>query len=157
MTGNIISGSRVVTGLSSTVGIAKYDFVASASLPSGARVESIDSPTQVTLTDAAISSAMGEALVFTQNRLTVWYIRKAAIPSGPSDRIDVPEFWNFISQYVIVECLKKELGNPRLGEEKAKLEFLRQQMHDTLAEMVPDQDDGIEKDLEFYYDMGLGE
>jgi hypothetical protein len=157
VTGNLTLGSRVISSMSSTTGISKYDFVSGSSIPAGARVESVDSSTQVTLTDAAISTATGQTLTFTQNKLTLWYIRKASIPSLITDSIDVPEFWNFISQYVIVECLKKELGNPRLTEEKAKLEFLRAQMHETLAEMVPDQDDGIEKDLEFYYDMGIGE
>lgn len=157
VTGTLTSGSRVITSMSSTSGISKHDFVSGTSIPAGARVESVDSATQVTLTDAAISSATGQTLTFTEDRMTLWYIRKAAIPSATTDVIDIPEFWNFISQYVVVECLKKELGNPRLGEEKAKLEFLRQQMHETLSEMVPDQDDGIEKDLEFYYDMGVGE
>jgi hypothetical protein len=156
VTGNLTNGSRIVTNLSSTAGISKHDFVTGTGLPAGARVESIDSATQVTLTDAAVANGTNQSLTFTEDRLTLWYIRKAAIPSVSSDVIDIPEFWNFISQYVVVECLKKELGNPRITEEKAKLEFLRTQMHDTLSEMVPDQDDNIEKDLEFYHDMEVG-
>jgi hypothetical protein len=156
VTGNLTNGSRIVTNMSSTAGISKHDFVTGTGLPAGARVESIDSATQVTLTDAAVANGTNQSLTFTEDRLTLWYIRKAAIPSVSSDVIDIPEFWNFISQYVVVECLKKELGNPRITEEKAKLEFLRTQMHDTLSEMVPDQDDNIEKDLEFYHDMEVG-
>lgn len=157
VTGDLTSGSRVITNMSSTTGISIHDFVSGTSVPAGARVESIDSATQVTLTAAAIATASAESLSFTEDRLIIWYIREADVPSATTDTIDVPEFWNFVAQYVLVECLKKELGNPRLAIEETKLEKLRIQMMETLANMVPDQDDEIEQDFDAYYDMNLGE
>lgn len=154
-TGVITAASPVITSMASTVGLRKGFFVQGVGMPYGTRVQSVDSATQVTLTASSAVSASASPLVFTEGRLLLWYIREAYIPTSVNDMIDIPEFWNFIAQYVVVECLKKELGNPRLPEEKSKLEFVRQQMTDTLTEMIPDQDDEIEKDFDFYMDGDL--
>lgn len=157
VTGDLTNGSAVVSNMSSTSGISIGDFVTGSSIPDGARVQSVDSATQVTLGSAAIATAVTEPLTFTEDRLIIWFIREAAVPTVTTDVIDVPEYWNFVAQYVLVECLKKELGNPRIQTEGPKLEQLRTQMLETLANMVPDQNDEIEKDMDFYFDMGLGE
>lgn len=83
----------------------------------------------------------------------IFYIRNAVKPSADTDEVDIPEFYNYIVQYCVVECLKKELGNPRLGLEIAKLNELKEQMTSTLSEMVPDGDDNIVPDLGIYEDM----
>ena len=59
LTGSMTAGSAVVTGLSSTATLKEFDDATHASLPGGARILSVDSSTQVTLTkecNAAISS-----------------------------------------------------------------------------------------------------
>jgi hypothetical protein len=155
-TGDLVTGSTQVTNVSSVVGLRKYDFVTHALIPSGARIESISGNT-LTLNAPALGAAIAAPIKAVEPKLILWFIRQVSIPTEPTDPIDVPEFWNFITQHVIVECLKKELGNPRMASEKEKLEQLRLQMIDTLSEMVPDQDDGIEKDMDFYYDMETGE
>ncbi len=95
-------------------------------------------------------------LMKTQPLVTCWYIREAAIPSDLSDIIDFPQFWNFIAQHMIVRCLAKEIGNPRLTTEQATLDVMREQVVSTLADQVPDQDDTIEMDSSFYEDSGIG-
>ena len=157
VTGDLTSGSAVVSNMSSTTGISIHDFISGTSIPDGARVQSVDSATQVTLTAAATATAVTETLTFTEARVTMWFVREAAIPAATTDVIDIPEFWNFVAQYVLVECLRKELGNPRGPAEEAKLEGLRRQMMETLANMVPDQDDLVEQDFTAYYDMDIGE
>jgi hypothetical protein len=56
-TGVITSGSAVVTGLASTAGLTANDWgVASGSFQAGTRIVSVDSATQVTLSNEAVSS-----------------------------------------------------------------------------------------------------
>jgi hypothetical protein len=81
--------------------------------------------------------------------LTIWYIRNAARITDDSDTCDIPEFANFIMQYMKVRCYEKE-GHPNLDFAVAALEKQRKLMVDTLTGMVPDGDDEVERDLSFY-------
>ena len=63
-TGTTTSASAVVTALASTAGIVSGSDAIGASLPDGTRVLSIDSATQVTLSNAATASASGVSLTF---------------------------------------------------------------------------------------------
>ncbi|MBN9007231.1 MAG: hypothetical protein J0H40_17675 [Rhizobiales bacterium] len=63
VTGNLTSGSAVVTGLSSTTGLtASNTFVAGTGVAAGASIASIDSSTQITLSANATSSGTTVAL-----------------------------------------------------------------------------------------------
>lgn len=149
-TGNTTEGSATVSSMASTSGIQAGYYVSGTGIIEGTRVQSVDSSTQITLAENAQVTGTAASLTFTEPRMVVWYIRNATIPSETDDYIDFPEFWHFITQHVVVNCLKKELGNPRLQIEVATLLKLEQQMHDTLSNMVPDQQDYVEQDLSFY-------
>lgn len=154
VTGNIALGSTTLSDLATTVGLAVDDFVTNSTLLApGTQIESIDSATQVTLTQAAIAVGAAASFVVSQPRVLVHYIRNALVPTADADFIDFPEFWPYIAQFILCECLKKELGNPRITAELGKLDELRKQVLETLSNMVPDQDDEIEKDLSAYDDM----
>jgi hypothetical protein len=154
LTGAVTSGSAVVTGLSSTSLINVGMFVTSSQFPLGTRVQSVDSSTQVTLDTAAISTSATSSCKFIDDTCVIWYIRRASVPVATTDYIDFPEFWHFIAQHMIVECLKKEIGNPRLTPEMAKLEVLTAQVHATLSDMTPDGEDMLEMDTSSYDEQG---
>jgi hypothetical protein len=94
-------------------------------------------------------------LTFVEPRMQLWYIRGVLIPTASTDPIDIPEFWPVVAQHVIVSCLSKELGSPRLAMEKETLLQMTAQMIETLTEMVPDQDDTVEADTSSYEEQGL--
>ena len=151
--GGITSGTQVLT-VTSTAGVSVDDFIINTTyLPPGTRVQSVDSATQLTLSQAAIATAVAQSFTSQSPRVICWYIRKASVPVASTDYIDFPEFWPFIAQHMIVECLKKELGNPRLTAELQKLDQLNKQVLETLSNMVPDQQDTIEKDLSMYQEQ----
>jgi hypothetical protein len=144
-----VAATSVVSSMSSTSGIAPGWFVTGSNIPTGTLVQSVDSATQVTLSATGLGVSAGATLTFTEPKLQIWFIRNVAIPTVETDTIDFPEFWHFVAQHVIVNCLKKEVGNSRIGVEMQTLEEYRKQMLETLSNMVPDQDDLIEQDLSF--------
>lgn len=84
---------------------------------------------------------------------TIWYLRKANRLVALTDICDIPEFINFVLQYMKVRCYEKEQGNPNLQKAMADLEQQRTQMTSTLASMVPDAMNDIEPDLQMYTEM----
>lgn len=71
LTGTITSGSAVVTGLSSTAGLAASTFMATGSgIQSDCYIQSVDSATQVTLDQPATDSGSIE-IVFTKTKYTL--------------------------------------------------------------------------------------
>lgn len=150
-TGDLTSGSATISNVSSFTSVATGYFISGASIPSGTRIESYDSDAStITMTQAAVATATTETLTVTEPRMLCWYTRSTVIPTATTDYIDFPEFWGFIAQHMIVSCLKKELGNPRLESEMMRLKEMEQQVVDTLSNMVPDQDDTVEQDLSHY-------
>lgn len=147
-TGNV-AASTTLSGLGSTSGVAAGWFVSGTNIPVGTLVQSVDSATQVTLSASGLGTSNGATITFTEPRVQLWYIRNVDIPDADTDTIDFPEFWHFIAQHIIVNCLKKETGNPRIEVELQTLEQYRTQMLETLSNMVPDQDDKIEQDLSY--------
>lgn len=85
--------------------------------------------------------------------ITIWYLRKANRLVNSTDICDIPEFINFVLQYVKVRCYEKEQGNPNLAKAITDLEQQRAQMTSTLSSMVPDAANEIEADLSFYFEM----
>ena len=102
------------------------------------------------------SAATGMKLVLypasretSSNNVTIWYIRNANRITSESDVCDIPEFVNFVIQFMKVRCYEKE-SHPNLAMAIGALEKQRKLMVDTLTEMVPDSDNTIEMDLSFY-------
>jgi len=153
LTGTLIAGSGTVT-VSSVAGLAIGDFITGTGIADGTRIELVGLTT-IKLSTEALAAGVGAALTATEPRVLLWFIRSAKIPAVTADLIDMPEFWNFVAQHMIVECLKKEIGNQRVVDEKEKLLQLREQVVSTLANMVPDQDDLIEQDAGIYEDMDI--
>jgi hypothetical protein len=83
------------------------------------------------------------------NYITIWYIRNANRLTALADICDIPEFINFIYQYIKVRVYEKEM-NPNLQMAIAALQQQRELMQSTLASMVPDADNTLEADLSFY-------
>lgn len=66
-TGDIVAGSNVVTNIPSTTGLVADTWgMASSPFQAGTRIVSVDSATQVTLSNPAIESGTGTALIFGQ-------------------------------------------------------------------------------------------
>jgi hypothetical protein len=63
-TGTTANGSAALTGLASTANVVAGSGVVGAGIPGGARVLTVDSATQVTLSNAATASASGVSLTF---------------------------------------------------------------------------------------------
>lgn len=153
-TGTLAASSTAVTAMGSTSGILPGWFVSGTGIAVGTRVESITSATGLVLTDAAYTAGAGVTLSFYEPRVQVWYIRHVQIPTATTDYIDIPEFWHVVAQHIVVNCLKKEIGNPRLSIEQISLESMQKQMTETLTNMVPDGDDEIEPDYGHYIEQG---
>lgn len=85
--------------------------------------------------------------------ITVWYLREANRLVNLTDVCDIPEFVNFVIQYIKVRCYEKEVGHPALPKAMTDLEQQRQQMTSTLASMVPDAGNEVEADLSLYNEM----
>jgi hypothetical protein len=145
-------GSPIVT-MTDTTGLQLEYFVSGTGVVDGTRIQSVDSPTQITMTENAVATGAAVSLTFTEPRILVWYIRNASVPTSTTDLIDFPEFWHFIAQFMVVNCVKKEVGNPRLQIEVETLLEIKKQMLETLSNMVPDQDDKVEQDLSSYMDQ----
>lgn len=83
--------------------------------------------------------------------LILWYLRAANKIAAVTDLCDIPQFSNFVMQYMKVRCYEKE-GNPAFDSATARLEMLRKTMINTLSNKVPDDDDTIIKDMSFYWE-----
>lgn len=152
-TADTTDGSETISNISGSPVVG--DFITGSGMREGTRLEAISGTTGY-LSQAASATGSTVSLVSVSDKVTIHYIRRVDIPTATTDYIDFPEFWNFIAQHMVVACLKKELGNPRLATEQNYLEELRQQMHSTLSEMVVDGENGLEMDFGHYNDSDTG-
>lgn len=84
------------------------------------------------------------------NAVTVWYYRNAKEITADADVIDIPEFINFLMQYVKVRIYEKDLGNPNGPKAIMDLKNERQLMIQTLSERTPDGVEPVEIDMSIY-------
>lgn len=84
--------------------------------------------------------------------ITLWYIRNATRMTEDASICDIPEFINFIYQYIKARVYEKEL-NPNAQDALAILKQQRELMQATLGTMVPDADNNIEMDLSYYQEQ----
>lgn len=82
----------------------------------------------------------------------IWYLRQANRLEADTDVCDIPEFINFIFQYVKVRIYEKE-GHPNAGQARVDLQAQRGLMQGTLAEAQPDAENLIELDMSLYEEM----
>ncbi len=81
--------------------------------------------------------------------IKVWYLRNAGRVTTGTDPIDIPEFYPFVKQYVKYMIMEKE-AHPLLQNAKQDLNRQEQRMRQTLATMLPDEDEVLDPDLSFY-------
>ena len=77
---------------------------------------------------------------------TLWYIRQANRLENDTDICDIPEFVNFLFQYVKVRDYEKE-AHPNAQQARLDLQAQRNLMNGTLASAVPDAENKLELDM----------
>lgn len=83
-TGNVTTGSAVITGIPSTAGLSTDYLASGTGINNDTYIQSVDSPTQVTLSQAVTATATGEAITFGQV--------KYSMPSDYDHIIDRTQF-----------------------------------------------------------------
>ena len=83
--------------------------------------------------------------------IKVWYLRNANRMIDDTSVCDIPEFVEFVIQYIKVRCYEKE-GHPNIQFARVDMERHRTFMRDTLSNRVPDDDTKIPLDLSTYYE-----
>ena len=68
---------------------------------------------------------------------------------------DIPEFVDYILQFMKVRCYEKE-GHPNTTMAMGLLDYKKKNMINTLSNMVPDGDNLLDQDNSFYWEMGDG-
>jgi len=84
--------------------------------------------------------------------IEIWYIRQANRLENGTDICDIPEFVNFVFQYVKVRCYEKEI-HPNAGQARMDLQAQRSLMQATLQTAQPDNENEIEMDMSYYEEM----
>lgn len=67
LTGNTVTNSAVISGVNTTNLLANYMTVSASNVPVGARIQSIDSPTQLTMNMQCTLGVTGGSIVFAQD------------------------------------------------------------------------------------------
>lgn len=117
-----------------------------------------------------LNSAEGQAVISISpvpqesgNLMRLWYVRNAArVPlttdAGSPSRatqlaqvIDIPEWSQFIMQFMKWRAMEKEL-HPRTDKAEEAMLELKKNMVETLTNRIVDNDDTIPMDLSVYYD-----
>ena len=83
------------------------------------------------------------------DRLKIWYLRNANRMVDDTSVCDIPEFSQFVIQYMKVRCYEKE-GHPNTQMALQNLEAQRRLMVNTLSNMVPDEATTIIPDFDAY-------
>lgn len=89
----------------------------------------------------------------TGSSIRLWYIREAARFVDESDVLDIPQFSQFIIEFMKGMCKAKENGGQMPPDAAVMIEQKRKLMVDSLTRMIPDDDDELEKDLTPYTEM----
>ncbi len=88
----------------------------------------------------------------TSTNMTIWYLRNAKRMVNDSDVCDIPEFINYVIQFVKQRCYEKE-GHVNTLKAIQDTEMQKKLMVETLSSMVDDEDNEIRKDFSFYEDF----
>lgn len=88
--------------------------------------------------------------------LYIWYIREVSQLVNDDDVCEIDEFSHYIVQYAKTKAYLKD-GDPRADDSKLLEEQYKQDMINTLSDMVPDKNNELHMDLEHYDDSVGGE
>jgi hypothetical protein len=107
----------------------------------------IDNPSVSTGYRMVLVPTPGEAGAY----ITRWYLRNAFKFTGvTTERLDIPEFANFVMEYVKAKIRQKENGGVLPSDSAALVEQQREMMIKTLTTMVPDADTYIPVDTRIF-------
>ena len=85
--------------------------------------------------------------------IKIGYIRNAdRFTAGGSEPLDIPEFANFVLEYVKAKIRQKENGGTMPPDAAALVQQQREQMTSTLTRMTDDDHDTVEADYSHYED-----
>lgn len=88
--------------------------------------------------------------------IKLYYIRNANRLVDDTSLCDIPEFTDYIIQFVKTRCYEKE-GHPNFTQSAQMVQYKKQNMINTLSTMTPDDDNEIEQDASIYWDMESGD
>lgn len=88
--------------------------------------------------------------------LYIWYIREVSQLVNDSDICEIDEFSHYIVQYVKTKAYIKD-GDPRADDSKILEEQFKQDMVNTLSDMVPDKNNELHMDFDHYVDSVGGD
>lgn len=107
----------------------------------------------IKLATTLANASAGTPIVLTGNCATFMQINVAATTAiVNATLIDIPEFTQYVVQYVKVCCLPKE-GDPRMSEEAEKLKEYKMQMIASLTSAIPDDYSEVSQDLSLYREL----
>lgn len=85
------------------------------------------------------------------SNIIIHYLKGSNELEDDDDECDIPEFINFVINRTVLACLMKE-HHASVPEWAALVEQERARMINTLTARIPDEDNKIPMDLDFYYD-----
>jgi len=109
------------------------------------------------------STAVGKKIVLippareaSATNIEIWYTRDSEKLKKDSDIIDIPEFIDFIYEFVKKSIKEKEIFPQSLGpQDLIQFNYQRKLMIDTLTEMIEDNDTILEPDFTHYQDSAI--
>ena len=109
--------------------------------------------TTIKLATTQANAFAGTAITLTTAGLGMFNLTVAGnVSQQMASMVDIPEFFEFIMQWVKVRCVEKE-GDPRYEAFVAELQSQRKMMVDTLTEMIEDNDTEIQGDYSHYLEL----
>jgi hypothetical protein len=152
------TGTNVITVAEDYVTGDQVKLTSTLTVPSGLTAGTVYyairlTATTIKLATSRINALAGTAIVLGSAGTGIISIAIAANQTIIDNTlIDIPQFIEFVMQWMKCRCLEKE-GDPRLTGATATLEHLRKQMVDSLTQAVPDNDDTIQGDFSIYSEM----
>lgn len=102
-----------------------------------------------TITSLPQIKLVPKSRVTVSSGLVVHYLRNANRMVDDNSVCDIPEFAQFVIQYIKSRCYEKE-GHPNIELARVDLEKYRGLMRDTLSNMIIDGDNQVKADFSFY-------
>lgn len=148
----VYSSGNIVYAIRQFRGATKFEEIARALLPTY-----VNDDYKYYLTNPSVSDGYGFNLAplsrETGQVVTIWYIREATSFVEMTDVLDIPQFAQFVIEFMKGMCKAKENGGQMPPDAAAMIEQKRKLMVDTLSRMIPDDDDKIQGDFTAYTEM----
>ena len=133
-------------------------YVAGSALPTGLSTGTTYfvialTPTTIQLATTLVNALAGTAITLSSTGTGLFNLTVAGTPANQlATTLDIPEFYEFIMQWMKVRCVEKE-GDPRYEAMVAELQSQRKMMVDSLTEMIEDNDTEIQGDYAHYLEL----